>query len=313
MVRENPFHAKQGPLPVPFMILSGRSYEMKRSQGPGRSPVDEPGGVSAKKSLGQHFLVSPRVAERIVEALSPGAGELLFEIGPGRGALTGHLAASGARVVAYEIDRSLAALLVEQFGARGNVEIVQGDIRNVEFDAEAAGRGEREYKVIGNIPYNLTGVILIGLAFLRGCVRSICMVQREVGDRIIASPGERRCGVLSVFLQSYLGIERVLRVRPGSFRPRPRVESVVLRFSPRALPGAPADRRGFLDFLKLAFSQRRKKLLGVLRAAAGVNDAGEILAAGSLAGVDLTRRPEQLPLPDWFVLYGGWTGMKGAR
>lgn len=275
--------------------------------------MGEPDGTSAKKSLGQHFLVSPRVAERIVEALAPRAGELLFEIGPGRGALTSLLAESEARVVAYEIDRALAFSLAEQFGAREKVEIVQEDIRTIDFDAEAARRDEREYKVIGNIPYNLTGVILVGLAFLGGCMRSVCMVQREVGERVIASPGERRCGILSVFLQSFLGIERMLRVRPGSFRPRPTVESVVLRFTPRELPDAPADRRRFLDFLKLAFSQRRKKLLGVLRAASGVENARARFASGQLAGIDLSRRPEQLVLQDWFALYDGWCAMKGAR
>ncbi len=128
-----------------------------------------------------------------------------------------------------------------------------------------------------------------------------------------ACPGKRRCGILSVFLQSFLGIERVLRVRPGSFRPRPTVESVVLRFAPRVLPDAPADRRGFLDFLKLAFSQRRKKLLGVLRAASGAENARELFASGRLAGIDLTRRPEQLALRDWFELYEAWCAMKGAR
>lgn len=275
--------------------------------------MDEPNGTAAKKSLGQHFLVSPQVAGRIVEALEPRAGELLFEIGPGRGALTSLCAESGARIVAYEIDRSLVSLLTEQFGAREKVEIVQVDVRAIDFDAEAASRSEREYKVIGNIPYHLTGVILVELAFLGGCTRSVYMVQREVGERVLASPGERRCGILSVFLQSFLGIERVLRVRPGSFRPRPTVESVVLRFTPRAHPGAPADRRGFLDFLKLAFSQRRKKLLGVLRAASGAENARERFASGRLADIDLTRRPEQLKLRDWFGLYEAWCAMKGSR
>jgi 16S rRNA (adenine1518-N6/adenine1519-N6)-dimethyltransferase len=276
-------------------------------------PVDEPGGTSAKKSLGQHFLVSPRVAERIVEALAPRAGELLFEIGPGRGALTALLAGSGAHIVAYEIDRSLVASLVEQFGAHAGVEIVQGDVRTLDFDTEATRRDRREYKLIGNIPYNLTGVILTGLAFLGGCTRSVCMVQREVGERVLAPPGERRCGILSVFLQSFLDIERVLRVRPGSFRPRPAVESVVLAFAPRVFPGAPADRRRFLDFLKLAFSQRRKRLLGVLRAASGLENARERFASGHIAGIDLSRRPEQLALREWFALYDGWCAMKGAR
>lgn len=267
---------------------------------------------AAKKSLGQHFLVSRDVAGKIVYALSPCAGELIFEIGPGHGALTTFLAGSGARVVACEIDRSLVSSLDGQFGAHAGVEIVQKDVREVDFDAEAYKRGVRNYKLIGNIPYHLTGVILVGLAFLGGCRRAVCMVQREVGERVLASPGERRTGVLSVFLQSYFDIERVLRVRPGSFQPRPRVESVVLGFSPRGSTGAPEDRRGFLDFLKLTFSQRRKKLFGVLREASGAKNARDSFPPESLAGIDLHRRPEQLALIDWFGLYGGWSVMKGS-
>jgi 16S rRNA (adenine1518-N6/adenine1519-N6)-dimethyltransferase len=276
-------------------------------------PVNGEGAPYARKSLGQHFLVSRDAAGRIVEALEPGAGELVFEIGPGRGALTSILAESEACLVAYEIDRDLAVWLKERLGEREECEIVQGDVRDVDFDAEARRRGKHDYKVIGNIPYNLTGVILVNLAFLERCIRSVCMVQREVGDRVLATPGERRCGILSVFLQSYLEIERVMRIRPGAFRPPPRVESVVLRFLPRALPGSPADRRGFLDFLKLAFSQRRKKLHGVLRAAPDARDAGERFSGGTLGGIDLSRRPEELPLRDWFGLYGGWTALKGGR
>lgn len=274
--------------------------------------MGEPKRSAAKKSLGQHFLVSRDVAARIVDALEPCAEELIFEIGPGHGALTTFLAESGARVVAYEIDRSLVASLGGQFGARDGVEIVQKDVREVDFDAEAERRGVRNYKVIGNIPYHLTGVILVDLAFLGGLMNAVCMVQREVGERVLASPGERRTGVLSVFLQSYFDIERVLRVRPGSFQPRPRVESVVLNFSPRESIDAPEDRRGFLGFLKLAFSQRRKKLFGVLRDASGAKNAGVRFPPDALAGIDLHRRPEQLALGDWFVLYGGWSAMKGS-
>jgi 16S rRNA (adenine1518-N6/adenine1519-N6)-dimethyltransferase len=275
--------------------------------------VDDPGVRRAKKSLGQNFLVSPVTAGRIAAAVEPEAGGLLFEIGPGRGALTTHLVDAEARVVAYEIDGALVEALRERFGERRNLEIVQEDIRDVDLEAEAARRAASAYKVIGNIPYNLTGVILVNLAFLERCVRSVCMVQREVGERVLAPPGERRCGILSVFLQSYFDIERVLRVRPGAFRPRPRVESVVLCFTPRVSEGAPEERRTFLSLLKTAFSQRRKRLLGVLRAAAGSALGGDAFAGGALAGVDLRRRAEELALSDWFALFDGWTALKDGR
>jgi 16S rRNA (adenine1518-N6/adenine1519-N6)-dimethyltransferase len=130
------------------------------------------------------------------------------------------------------------------------------------------------------------------------------MVQREVGERICTGPGERNCGILSVYLGSYLGIERVIRVRPGSFSPPPQVESVVLRFTRESRPGAPAEREAFLEFLKGCFSQRRKKLRSVLRALFGTAHARVVTGLGTDAGVDLDHRPEELYFDDWFRLFG---------
>lgn len=263
----------------------------------------------AKRSLGQNFLVSETVARRIVDALSPAVGELVLEIGPGRGALTVPLAESGVSVVAYEIDRSLVEHLRVKCGTLENVEIVHADVRNVVFDDEAGIRRKEHYGVIGNIPYHLTGTILSGLAFLQKCRGSVLMVQREVGERILASPGSRSCGILSVFLQGYFKVERVIKVRPGSFNPRPKVESVVLKFTPEEPAGAPSDRRGFLNFLKIAFSQRRKKLHGSLRGYGGLRSAGDLRRAVEMSGVELDRRPEELRLDDWFRLFTVLNGM----
>jgi 16S rRNA (adenine1518-N6/adenine1519-N6)-dimethyltransferase len=272
--------------------------------------VDHPYSAP-KRGLGQNFLVSPAVARRIVSALPPESGELVFEIGPGHGALTVPLAESGARVVAYEIDGELAERLGERCRSFENVEILCDDIRNVDLDGAAEGRTDARYKVIGNIPYHLTGTILLDLPRLRMCEVAVLMVQREVGERILASPGDRACGMVTVFLRSYLEVSRVMRVRPGSFRPRPKVESMVLRFTSSAPDNAPVDRDGFLAFLKWSFSQRRKKLGSVYRNGRGTVDAKEFRRRIEAEGCDIERRPEELPLEDWFRLFSVFRGSAG--
>ena len=269
-------------------------------------------GHKAKKSLGQNFLVSREVAGGIVRATGIGEGDLVFEIGPGRGALTLPLAAADARVIAVELDGRLASELRTHFRDDPDVEIVEGDIMEVDLDHEAETRGYEDYTIVGNIPYNLTSSILLDLPRWRRCRSAFLMVQREVGERVLALPGERRCGILSVFLQSYLEVDRVLRVRAGSFVPRPKVESVVLRFTPARPPRGPADREAFLGFLKRAFSQRRKKLRSIFRDVFGMRDAGDLSSLEIASKADMGGRPEDLSLRQWFDLFDGYRQVSGA-
>jgi 16S rRNA (adenine1518-N6/adenine1519-N6)-dimethyltransferase len=265
--------------------------------------VSSNGGHEAKRSLGQNFLVSKEIAEKIVSASGAATGDLVFEIGPGQGALTEPLTGTGARVVAYEIDGSLAGELEARFAGKDDVEIVHADIREVDLDSEAEERGFEEFTLIGNIPYNLTSTILMMLPGLERCSKSLLMVQREVAERILASPGDRECGILTVFLQSYMDIVKEIRVLPGSFRPRPKVESVVMSLEPAAREGAPNDREAFLEFIKLAFSQRRKMLSSIFRDAFGMRDAGLVQHLGEESGIDMKKRPEHLSLDEWFGLF----------
>jgi len=260
-------------------------------------------GHRAKRSLGQNFLVSKEIAGRIVEEMDAGPGALVFEIGPGRGALTLHLAGTGAHVVAFEIDRSLAGELGTRFGELERMEILHRDIREVDLDREAEKRGFETFSLIGNIPYNLTSTILLGLPGLGRCRAALFMVQREVGERIVAPPGSRQCGILSVYLQSYMDIEKVMRVRPGSFVPRPKVESVVLRFRPRAGDEGPSERAEFLEFLKKAFSRRRKKLRSIFRDLFGMSDAGYLSRLEEMSGASMDHRSEDLSLEQWKSLF----------
>jgi len=268
----------------------------------------------AKKSLGQNFLVSEGAIKKIVDALRPAEGVPVFEIGPGRGALTIPLAEKGSRIAAFEIDRELAPLLKDACAGRPLVEIVEADIRDVDFDAEALKRGWRRYRVVGNIPYLLTSTILLKLPFAKGCEGAVIMVQKEVGERILASPGQRNCGILSVFLQAYLGISEVARVKAGSFMPPPKVDSVVLEFRPGRKDGAPGRPDELLAFVKKGFSQRRKKLLNVLRDGGDPRGRAAAEEAFAAARVDTGKRPEELGLDEWFRLFDvfGRTGGNGS-
>ena len=256
-----------------------------------------------RKSLGQNFLSSPDVAARIVDEAVRGNEGLIFEIGPGRGALTLILAQRRVRTVAIEIDGELVEYLRGKLDGLGAVEVVHADIRNFDLDREARLRGCEEYRVVGNIPYHLTGTILLETAFLQGCAGSVLMVQREVAERVMAAPGTKKCGILSVFLQSYFEVEKIMAVRPGAFFPRPKVKSIVIALVPAIRDGAPTNRRAFLDLLKLAFSQRRKKLGSVLRDLFGMGDAGTLSRLAEATGASMDERPEGLTLAQWKRLF----------
>ncbi|MCK4537470.1 MAG: ribosomal RNA small subunit methyltransferase A [Candidatus Krumholzibacteria bacterium] len=269
----------------------------------GRRPDKTGRRPRAKKSLGQNFLISGKVVDRIVRALDPGSMVPIMEIGPGTGALTGPLAEKGARIAAFELDRRLAKELGERFADCDNVEIVEADVREIDFDLEAEGREWEKYRLAGNIPYLLTSTIMIKLGLLRSCAGAVIMVQKEVGDRILTSPGERGCGILSVFLQAWFDISMVTAARAGAFMPKPKVDSVVLGFTPEAREGAPYDRKGFLGFVKVSFSQRRKKLVNVLGTLLGEGGKAEATKLMDKAKTDAGLRPEELSLDDWFRLY----------
>ncbi len=264
----------------------------------------------AKKSLGQNFLVSDGAVKKIASAVTADDGLPVFEIGPGKGALTVPIAAGGTQIAAFEIDEALAEEAAGRLEGLDNAEIVLADIRGVDLDAEAAGRGWDGYALAGNIPYLLTSTILLGLPSLERCRRAVIMVQKEVGERVLAAPGSRNSGILPVYLQSYLEIKKVMTLKPGSFRPKPKVDSIVLIFVPVSRENAPGDHKGFLLFLKSAFSQRRKKLTNALKNIPGIPGRVEL---EKLSGVDLGCRPEELCLEEWFALFAAARGCEYDR
>src|SRR6185312_10228296 len=178
--------------------------------------------MKPKPRLGQHFLTESRAIERIVSALGDLAGRTVLEIGPGRGAITRELAARAARVLAVELDRSLAARLREKFSP-DRVTVIEQDILSFDFAAALAefcpgASGGGQLRVVGNLPYYITSPILLRLAASHAMLdQALLMVQREVADRILAQPGSRDFGLLSVTAQMYGDVERLFTLGGGGF------------------------------------------------------------------------------------------------
>jgi 16S rRNA (adenine1518-N6/adenine1519-N6)-dimethyltransferase len=239
-----------------------------------------------RKRFGQHFLVDSSVIDAIARAIAARAGEHIVEIGPGRGALTEPLRASGARLTVIELDRDLAA----HWRAQPGVELVQDDVLRVDFERLAAGQPLR---VVGNLPYNISTPILFHLLEAAPHVLDQhLMLQKEVVDRIAAGPGGRDYGRLSVMLQWRYEIEPLFDVPAAAFDPPPRVTSAVLRMAPIAGP-PDLDPALLSRIVAVAFSQRRKLLRHTL---------GAWLEQRGGVQFDLQRRAEEVPVQEYVAL-----------
>jgi len=250
--------------------------------------------MSTKPKLGQNFLVDIQAAHRIAAALGEITGRTVVEVGPGKGAITGALAAQAGHVVAVELDRELAAGLREQFDP-ARVTVVEDDVLRFDFAGVAAQAGER-LRVAGNLPYAITSPILLKLAASHAALDvAVLMVQREVADRVSASPGTREYGYLSVTMQMYGPVEQLFTLPPSAFSPPPKVHSTVFRwrFAPRFAEFGVAEAE-FLRFLRQVFAQKRKTLANNLRAAGVAPEA--VTSALAAAKIDPLTRAEAVPV-----------------
>ncbi|MEE8251491.1 MAG: 16S rRNA (adenine(1518)-N(6)/adenine(1519)-N(6))-dimethyltransferase RsmA [Gemmatimonadales bacterium] len=252
------------------------------------------------RRLGQHFLTDPGILDRIVEAIHPGVADTVIEVGPGRGSLTTRLAERVGHVIAIERDRVLAQRLTS-VDLKHNVKVVQGDALKIEWTQLAPGESDlTSFKVVGNIPYYITAPLIEKALSPPAPDVVVYLVQEEVADRICAEPGSRRYGALTVGIQVVAMVEKLFRVKAGSFRPPPKIDSAVVRFVPRLNPLVDwAELAGFRRFMAQIFSRRRKQILGVLSAVSSRSrsEMTSILDDLSLRPSD---RPEVVP-PESFV------------
>lgn len=245
-----------------------------------------------RKSLGQHFLHQRNVIEDIVRSLDPRPDDVVVEIGPGRGALTEVIAPRVAALHAVEIDRALAGRLAEVTRGIPNLVVHQHDA--LEFDYRAVAP---RIRVVGNLPYNISTPLLFRLLDHAVCIEDMyLMLQKEVVDRMLAGPGSRTYGRLSVMLQQRCRGELLFRVAPGAFTPPPRVQSAVVRLVPEASPKhAVDDPAHFAVLVRKAFAQRRKTLRNALKDVLDVEDLAR-------CGIDPGSRAEQLSVAQFTQL-----------
>ena len=247
--------------------------------------------VRAKKALGQHFLTDQSIAKGIVDALR---GEKVLEVGPGMGVLTQYLLPiRGENLKAVEIDTESVAYLKSHFPELGE-NLVAGDFLKMNMGTLFDG----EYSVIGNFPYNISSQIFFKILEHRDRIPEVvCMIQKEVAERIAEKPGTKTYGILSVFLQAWYDIEYLFTVGSGAFNPPPKVQSEVIRLTRNGRTSLGCDEKLFRMVVKTAFGQRRKTLRNSLKP----------IIASTGAAVDTTDpvfdlRPERLGVDDFVAL-----------
>lgn len=255
--------------------------------------------VTAKKRFGQNFLIDPKKADRLVDALGIESGEIILEIGPGTGVLTEKILARGANLVAVEIDRELLPALLERFGGNERFKLVEDDIINV-APPSISSTG---LKVIGNLPYNISGAVVDWLIDYFDFIKlAVITVQKEVADRLKADPGCRDYGSMSVLVQSFYKISRIFNIPPGCFVPKPKVNSSVLRFEPLKKLDDDIFYPDFKDFIRSCFHQKRKKLTNSL-ATSTEKDKTVIVKQLAALGKTVNCRAEELSLNEFYELY----------
>jgi 16S rRNA (adenine1518-N6/adenine1519-N6)-dimethyltransferase len=256
-----------------------------------------------RPKLGQHFLRGTHYVGRIAKALEILPEDLVIEVGPGRGAMTEHLAARARQLVAIEIDPVLARGLREKFGDDLRIEIVTADFLSVNLRALCQEHGREQCWVFGNLPYYITSPIIHHLLDFALSIRGMALlVQREVAERLTAAPGSRAYGYLSVLAQLHSYPRIALAVPPGAFSPPPEVHSALVdfRMTPR-FPQFPSSQRNeFLTFVKACFAQKRKNLLNNL---AGIYTRQRVQRALENLNLPLRARAEEFPLEHFAALF----------
>lgn len=245
--------------------------------------------VRPKKHLGQHFLTDPSIAGKIVDSLIPGPGDTVIEIGPGTGVLTAPLLEKDIRLLLVEIDTDSIAYLKNKWPELKD-RIIGEDFLKMDLDEHVSG----PFHIIGNFPYNISSQIFFRVLEHRQRIPSlVCMIQKEVADRIASPAGSKQYGILSVLLQAYFNIEGLFTVKPGSFFPPPKVTSGVIRLTRNQVLELPCDEKLFFRVVKAVFNQRRKMIRNSIKTILLNLDSDFEL---------LSLRPEQLDVSGFIKL-----------
>ncbi len=257
--------------------------------------------VHARKRFGQNFLKDPRVLDKIIDAAGVTKDDFVLEIGPGPGTLTRALCDNAGRVLAVELDYDLADIIErELIPIYDNLELITGDILKQDISRIAEEKNEgRPIKVVANLPYYITTPILMELLESHAPIESITvMVQKEVAERMMAKPGDKDCGAISLAVQYYADVYLAANVPPNCFAPRPKVASAVIRLTTRQTPPVETkDEKLMFSLIKAAFAQRRKTLVNAVSGSAELDiDKETIQKAIEAEGLSPTIRGEKLDL-----------------
>jgi 16S rRNA (adenine1518-N6/adenine1519-N6)-dimethyltransferase len=257
-------------------------------------PITQP-EHQARKRFGQNFLHDPHVIRKIMDAIGAQPAQHLLEIGPGQGALTIPLVNSGARLDVVELDRDLAAWLQNHFADCERFTLHTGDV--LKFDPYTITQAARSLRVIGNLPYNISTPCLFHLLESEVLIDDMTfMLQKEVVQRLAATPEDEAYGRLSVMVQYFCEVHHLFDVPPGAFKPAPKVTSAIVRLRPhRQLKHRANDTALLRDLVRTAFSQRRKTLRNCIKPLISDFDPQQL-------PVDLSLRPENLSVADYVRL-----------
>lgn len=254
-------------------------------------------GIKPRRERGQHFLVNPLVRQSLIESADLQSDDTVLEIGAGLGHVTEALAERVQSVIAVEIDRRLIKCLTDQFGLNRKVRIIQDDIRDL--DLAGLGLADRQFKVVANLPYNVTSLVIRKLlSATPRPMRLSLIIQKEVVDRITAPVGE--LSLLALSVQFYAEAMLVRRISATSFWPRPLVDSSLIVLEPRAEP-LPVDEIKYFQAVKAAFAGKRKQLHNSLSRLTNSNPQKTADRLRQI-GIDPTSRPQDLPLEKWLKI-----------
>jgi 16S rRNA (adenine1518-N6/adenine1519-N6)-dimethyltransferase len=260
-------------------------------------------GIVVRGTRGQHLLVDENIQRKFIGCFEPQASEAIVEIGPGLGALTGLLLESGARVIAVEKDPRFVEILEMELGKTySNLKVLRGDI--LETDLSLLVPPNSKIRVAGNVPYYITSQIFLHLIAHRKTVTSaVLTVQREIADRVLAQPGTKAYGRLSLLIRFYADVKRLFEISRSCFSPKPKVDSTTIELVFHETPSAGIDEKIFFQLVKLSFSKRRKNILNALSdGLSGEMKKEEVRAMLEEAQISPKARAENLMQKDFIRL-----------